>query len=433
MRSTRSMLAWVSLAAVLLAVVGFLATTALDRRARISPAARAARLEAIVRCPSCIDLSVAQSDDPSSVALRAEIARLVRAGLSDQRIERALEARFGPSILLAPPRQGVDLVVWVLPPLVLAACVGGAVGVLLARRRRAGACAAPAHVAVADGVGRELRAGARPVAGAELLRTSHGASPKPARAVHGTSLEQERASREQERVSHGASGEPERAAQDGSAEPNRGSHDARAAAGRASLPRRARLVAGRPRGFVWAGRAAGIVLVAAGGALAVLQPWQAKSAASAPASEAQAHEGSVAALVAQGERFERRGNLLGALRAYEAALRRDPRQPVALAESGWIEYEAGVAAGDSVLEAQGRAGIEAAVAIAPRFAPARLFLGTVLLRSGDAAAAVAQYRAFLADRPSNALVLEARPFIEQAYKAAGLAPPALPADRAPRP
>ncbi len=95
--------------------------------------ARVAHLESIVRCPSCEDLSVAQSDATSAIAVRHEIAADVARGLSDAAILTSLETAYGPSILLSPPTSGLGALLWVGPLLVALAVVAGAIRV--ARRR----------------------------------------------------------------------------------------------------------------------------------------------------------------------------------------------------------------------------------------------------------------------------------------------------------
>ena len=98
-----------------------------------STASRVAHLETLVRCPSCEDLSVAQSTSTSSLAVRHEIARLVAAGASDASILTRLESTYGSSVLLSPPTSGIGVVLWLVPVLVLLALLG--VAVRLARRR----------------------------------------------------------------------------------------------------------------------------------------------------------------------------------------------------------------------------------------------------------------------------------------------------------
>ena len=100
-----------------------------------SSAARIAHLDSVIKCPSCIDLSIAQSDAPIAVGLRAEVAAWVHEGLSDTRIEQLVVARFGEQVLLVPSGSSADVLLWAVPVGVV-----GLAGVLLAmylwRRRR---------------------------------------------------------------------------------------------------------------------------------------------------------------------------------------------------------------------------------------------------------------------------------------------------------
>jgi cytochrome c-type biogenesis protein CcmH len=98
-------------------------------------AQRAARIEGVVRCPSCVDVSVLNSPEPTAVAVRHEIARQVARGVSTAQIERTLVDQYGQNILLEPPDSGGFAVIWIVP-IVLA---GGAllvVGTLFWRRSR---------------------------------------------------------------------------------------------------------------------------------------------------------------------------------------------------------------------------------------------------------------------------------------------------------
>lgn len=112
-------------------------------------------------------------------------------------------------------------------------------------------------------------------------------------------------------------------------------------------------------------------------------------------------------------------NLEGALKVYRAILAEDPRQPEALTEWGWLTWQVGERAHNrAVMEASVRS-LQTAVRIDPGFFGARLYLGTVDEEAGKDSAALVQYAAFLADRPSAAWVREAAPFLEQAYRAEG--------------
>jgi cytochrome c-type biogenesis protein CcmH len=101
-----------------------------------SAAQRARAIEALVRCPSCEDLSVLDSSASSAVAVRNEVAAEVAAGWSDRRIEDALVARYGGTILLRPPTTGLTAVVWIVPAVAGAGALA-ALGALFWRRSRA--------------------------------------------------------------------------------------------------------------------------------------------------------------------------------------------------------------------------------------------------------------------------------------------------------
>jgi len=100
-----------------------------------SPAARAHDLETQFKCPECQGLSVADSQAPTSRAIRADIKRRIQAGQSDEQIRRAYVDNYGESILLTPQDSGVSLLVWILPIVVLAL---GATGIVFALRRNRG-------------------------------------------------------------------------------------------------------------------------------------------------------------------------------------------------------------------------------------------------------------------------------------------------------
>ena len=99
-------------------LVALVAVAVLVGVASPSPSSRSARvshLESLVRCPSCEDLSVAQSNATSSIAVRGEIESRVAAGDSDSAILTSLESVYGPSILLSPSTGGLGAILWLAP------------------------------------------------------------------------------------------------------------------------------------------------------------------------------------------------------------------------------------------------------------------------------------------------------------------------------
>lgn len=97
-----------------------------------STSARAHELETQLKCPECQGLSVADSQAPTSRAIRADIKRRIEAGQSDEEIRQAYVDNYGESILLSPQESGVSLLVWILPVVVVAL---GATGIVFALRR----------------------------------------------------------------------------------------------------------------------------------------------------------------------------------------------------------------------------------------------------------------------------------------------------------
>ena len=98
------------------------------------PAQRVATIEADVRCPSCEDISVAQSSAPVAVAIRHAVSSRVAAGQTDRDIEDWLVGRYGTGILLRPPTSGGVGLVWLVPVLAIAVALA-ALGRFFWRRR----------------------------------------------------------------------------------------------------------------------------------------------------------------------------------------------------------------------------------------------------------------------------------------------------------
>jgi cytochrome c-type biogenesis protein CcmH len=100
------------------------------------PADRADALAQRVACPVCDGESVFESRNRASVNLRNEISALVDEGrLSDDEILARIQAAYPSDILLVPPSDGFNAVVWVLPAAV-ATCAAAGLVVAFRRWRR---------------------------------------------------------------------------------------------------------------------------------------------------------------------------------------------------------------------------------------------------------------------------------------------------------
>jgi cytochrome c-type biogenesis protein CcmH len=73
-----------------------------------------AELEREVICPTC-KTTLELSDAPVADRMRAFIRERIAAGDTKSEIKDALVAQFGEAVLAAPPREGFNLLAWVLP------------------------------------------------------------------------------------------------------------------------------------------------------------------------------------------------------------------------------------------------------------------------------------------------------------------------------
>jgi cytochrome c-type biogenesis protein CcmH len=81
-----------------------------------------ADLEGEVMCPVC-KTTLDQSSSPAARQIKNFIARRIQAGDSKDEIKDKLVAVYGRQILAAPPKEGFDLLAWLLP---FVGLVGGA-------------------------------------------------------------------------------------------------------------------------------------------------------------------------------------------------------------------------------------------------------------------------------------------------------------------
>ncbi|MGE0172332.1 MAG: cytochrome c-type biogenesis protein CcmH [Oligoflexales bacterium] len=68
-----------------------------------------------LRCPTCQGLSVLDSDATFSVQIKEEVARQLDAGKTKAEVLQFFSERYGPWILRNPPKEGFNIVVWLLP------------------------------------------------------------------------------------------------------------------------------------------------------------------------------------------------------------------------------------------------------------------------------------------------------------------------------
>jgi cytochrome c-type biogenesis protein CcmH len=389
-------------------------------------AQRASAIESAVRCPSCEDLSVAQSSALTAVAVRVAVAQQISQGRTDQQIKDYLVARYGASIVLDPPASGWSLLVWLLP------LVGGVVAVVLLaaaliRRRGVGDRAPedqpgghPLPLEVADERRHFL---AQSLADADAEYLAGDLSDQDYLAIRQRDMVRLAALQPSTVAGSGvqasattsiATREPVEAA----AGSDPGGADGRDAAVAIATGR------SRSRRSWWF---LGGAVAAFGGALVVAvfmfassrQPGQ-----SATGGVAQSQQQQIEETLAQAATLENAGSLGQAAQLYQSVLNRRPDNEVALAQLGWLEYRTDQAGKSASLLADARAKLHRAVELDPNDYAVRLYLGSVMLeQDANAAGAVDQYRRFLADSPPAVVVEQAAPQIRLAYQRAGLPVP----------
>ena len=97
---------------------------------------RAQDLNKTIMCPVCPGESIDQSQVALAVQMRGIVDEKLADGWSDEQIRQFFVERYGPSVLLLPPTQGVSLAVWLIPPLAVAAAAAIFILALRNMRRR---------------------------------------------------------------------------------------------------------------------------------------------------------------------------------------------------------------------------------------------------------------------------------------------------------
>ncbi len=389
-------------------------------------AQRALAIEQGIKCPSCEDLSVADSSAETASIVRTSIRQQIAAGRTDQQIRAYLAARYGSAIVLDPPTSGLSLLVWLLP-LVGGALAIGVLATVLVRRSRS-ALLGPAEASRAEAVADEgatvdelddrRRFLERSLADAYAEHQAGDLSDDDYQVLRRRDTARLatldlRAEAATVPTVDSADGEPvATAATPAGPTPT--------STPRPRRSRRQRLLLG---GGI-AALGAALVLVVALAATDRL-PGQTVSGTVTLSQQARTQQ-----TLAQAAALENEGQSAEAAQLYGRVLDQQPDNEVALAQLGWLEYETGVEGGSSSLIASGRTKLTRAVQLVPGDYAGRLYLGTVLLQQDrNPTAAVAQYRAFFAADPPADLIRQAAQVLRQAYTEAGVPVPSqVPAD-----
>jgi cytochrome c-type biogenesis protein CcmH len=86
-----------------------------------------------VRCLTCLNRSIAESDTPLAHDLRREIRELIESGASDTEVTSFLTERYGDFVLYRPPLRPRTYLLWAAPILFLG--IGAIVFAVVLRKR----------------------------------------------------------------------------------------------------------------------------------------------------------------------------------------------------------------------------------------------------------------------------------------------------------
>lgn len=150
---------WRLAATGLLLLAAALAIAVAAARSAGAPQTLDARVQAVastLRCPVCLNLSVADSPSPVAQEMRNQIRRELQTGMTPDQVRAQFVASYGEWILLSPPKRGLTLAAWLMPPLLL--LVSAVAAALMIRRWTRKARREPAQTVALTETERQLLA-----------------------------------------------------------------------------------------------------------------------------------------------------------------------------------------------------------------------------------------------------------------------------------
>ena len=80
---------------------------------------KAQAINETIMCPVCPGESINQSQNPLAIQMRAIVMEKIENGWTESQIMEFLLERYPRSVLLEPPLERANLLVWLLPPVIL--------------------------------------------------------------------------------------------------------------------------------------------------------------------------------------------------------------------------------------------------------------------------------------------------------------------------
>jgi cytochrome c-type biogenesis protein CcmH len=108
------------------------------------------RIATHLRCPVCQALSVAASSSEAAVMFQRRIKELVAAGYTEEQIDDYFVDRYGDWILLDPPAEGMQWILWIVPGLLGGVGLTWAAGTATQWRREPDEAPLPSDVGLTE-------------------------------------------------------------------------------------------------------------------------------------------------------------------------------------------------------------------------------------------------------------------------------------------
>ena len=96
-------------------------------------------IDRMLMCPVCPAETIDQSRVQIAEQMRSLVREMLGQGVGREEILDFFEERYGPSVLAAPPKSGVNLLVWILPVVGVFAALAGGFMVIRSMTARGGA------------------------------------------------------------------------------------------------------------------------------------------------------------------------------------------------------------------------------------------------------------------------------------------------------
>ena len=93
-------------------------------------------INSVVMCPVCPGESIDQSQHPLAVQMRNIVVEELENGMNETQIKNYFVDAYGPSVLLEPPTSGINIWVWLVPPIVMVLVLGSVFTILKKTSRR---------------------------------------------------------------------------------------------------------------------------------------------------------------------------------------------------------------------------------------------------------------------------------------------------------